>query len=85
MSGTPTHKTASWLANLLQPVREFYGKFCVKDTFDFVNMIRSFDLNDSKMASFDIKSLFTSVPVHETIDIILSTIVIIISTCMVLT
>ena len=71
MSGTPTHKTASWLAEVLQPVREFYGKFCVKDTFDFVNKIRSFNLNDSKMASFHIKSLFTS----ETIDIILFTIV----------
>lgn len=72
MSGTPTHKTASWLAKALLPVKEHFSNFCVKDSFEFVNKIRNLHVNDNTMVSFDIKSLFTSVPINEVIDVILS-------------
>ena len=74
MSGSPTHRTARWLSELLQPVRDFYSKYCIKDTFEFVNSVRDYNLKDFKMMSLDIASLFTNVPVYETIDVIVSTI-----------
>ena len=74
MCGSPTHKTAAWLAQQLLPVKEYFGQFCIKDSFEFASQIRNFDLTDRKMFSFDVKSLFTSVPVDEVIRIILATI-----------
>ena len=56
-------------------MRDHYSKLSIKDSFEFVNEIRRCDLTDRQMASFDIKSLFTSVPLKETIDIIMTTIV----------
>jgi hypothetical protein len=46
----------------------------LQDSFTFVDIIRDQDVQKNRMASFDVTSLFTSVPVQETIDIILSTI-----------
>ena len=44
-----------------------------KDTFDFVNLISEEKLKSkNSMASFDVSSLFTNVPVKETINIILN-------------
>ena len=43
----------------------------VKDTFDFLNGISGLFSNNKVMASFDVKSLFTNIPVQFTIDIIL--------------
>jgi hypothetical protein len=74
MSGSPTHKTAAWLAELLKPVKDFFSKYSLNDSFEFVNIIRNQDLTNCTMTSFDVTSLFTSVPVKETIDIILTTI-----------
>jgi len=62
MSGSPTHRTASWLAQILQPVREIYGTYSIKDSFEFADRIRDLNLKNSKMFSFAIASLFTSVP-----------------------
>ena len=74
MSGSPTHRTASWLSKLLEPVRDIYGNYRISDSFEFVSKIRNLNVNDCKLVSFDVTSLFTSVPVYETIEIILSTI-----------
>jgi hypothetical protein len=74
MSGSPTHRTASWLSEVLQPVREIYSKYSIKDSFDFVEKLHTYNLKDLKMFSFDVTSLFTSVPVDETITIIMNTI-----------
>jgi hypothetical protein len=48
-----------------------FGKdsFMLKDTFDFVNRVSK--LTSPKTVSFDVESLFTNIPVNETIDIIL--------------
>ena len=70
MSGSPQHATAQWLATVLKPVQTRYSKHTVKDSFTFVEMIRQTTVPPSAhMCSFDIKSLFTNVPLEETIDI----------------
>ena len=74
MIDTPTHHTAKWLAQVLKPVSDFYKHFSVKDTFQFIDVIKDVDITDKTMLSFDVKSLFTQVPVSETIQIILDTI-----------
>jgi hypothetical protein len=45
--------------------------YTVKDTFDFVKRIRSSKNVDKTMVSFDVKSLFTNVPLAYTIKLIL--------------
>ena len=42
----------------------------VTDTFSFIDELRNLNLdtNDIYMANFDITSLFTNVPLDETID-----------------
>ena len=44
----------------------------INDAFSFANFIRSQNFNTNiKLASVDVESLFTNVPVNETINIIL--------------
>ena len=71
MVGSPQHATAQWLATVLKPVSHKYSEFVVKDSFEFSNKMRDLTLNGEEchMCSFDIKSLFTNVPIEETIDI----------------
>jgi hypothetical protein len=68
MVNTPTHRLAQWLAQLLQPVRDAVSSFNVQDSFDFVNRVRSLDISNSFFCSFDVTSLFTNVPLVETIS-----------------
>ena len=48
------------------------NEFTVSDSFSFVNEISQIPSKNLIMASFDVKSLFTNVPVAETCNIILS-------------
>ena len=48
-----------------------HSPFVVKDTFDFVNKIKKSTNADKRMVSFDVKSLFTNVPLTYTIELIL--------------
>jgi predicted GIY-YIG superfamily endonuclease len=67
--GSYTHKLAKHLADILKPIAT--NKYTVKDSFTFTNDI--FSLSDIPfMCSFDIVSLYTNIPVNETIDICLS-------------
>jgi len=63
------YKLAKWLDSLIKPLLND-NKFILKDSFDFVNRISKIDISNSLMVSFDIESLFTNVPLSETIDII---------------
>ena len=47
------------------------NEFTVKDSFTFAKEIGNMDASGMYMASFDVKSLFTNIPLKETIDIIL--------------
>ena len=68
MVGSAQQKVASWLSSVLQPVLEHF-RFFIKDFFSFSKIIRNFDPTDMFMCSFDVCSLYTNVPLEETIEI----------------
>ena len=55
---------------MLKPIEDTFTDRCVKDSFVFVNKLRTLNVSEAMMASFDVCLLFTNVPVTETIDII---------------
>ena len=65
------HELAKWLGEVLQPVLDSLSHFVVKDSFIFAESIGAKTLTSEHniMASFDIKCLFTNVPLTETIEI----------------
>ena len=66
--GTPTYKLAKYLVPILAPLTE--NQFTVKNSYQFATEVHDLQLTpNSIMASFDIVSLFTNIPVLETIDI----------------
>ena len=75
MINAPQHEMAKWLAELLKPVLNKYSAHATKDTFEFVDDVREFGQQQAEnsgslfLCSFDVVSLFTNVPLKETIDI----------------
>ena len=69
MIGSPQHKLAKYLNALLQPVIAKYSTHNIQDSFEFAKKIRATSCSDTFMASFDVRSLFTNVPLLETINI----------------
>ena len=70
MTGSAHHELSKWLASLLEPVLDRYTAHCISDSFTFADYIRKLDGQiDSFMCSFDVSSLFTNVPLDETIAI----------------
>ena len=66
--GTCGYGLAKYLVPHLEPLT--HNEFTVKDSFSFSDEITKFDSADQLiMASFDIKSVFTNIPLDETIDI----------------
>ena len=63
---TPSYKIAKFLTPLLSGLTK--NAFVSKDSFEFARVVRNQN-PDLFMASFDIDSLFTNVPLDETIDI----------------
>ena len=72
MIGSPQHKLAKYLIAVLKPVLDKFSRYTVKDSFSFVESLRSLPSASFHMCSFDIKSLFTNVPLLETIRICLN-------------
>lgn len=70
MVNSAQHELAKWLTVIIQPVLDFYSTYCLKDSFSFAEFIRSRKVQRrTLMCSFDVKSLFTNVPLAETIKI----------------
>ena len=68
--GTATYELSKYLADLLKPLTK--SKYSIDSTKDFVNKIRSKSIHqDYELVSFDVVSLFTSVPLDYTIELIL--------------
>ena len=68
--GTATYEMAKYLARLLAPLSK--SVFTINSTKEFVKYIQKQKVPDGyKMASFKGESLFTNVPLEETIEIIL--------------
>ena len=71
MCHSALHSLTKWLVEVLNPVLEFYSGCCVKDSFTFSSTIRRLPVcNESQfLVSFDVVSLFTNIPLDETIFI----------------
>ena len=68
--GTATHKIARYLSKLLAPLAK--SQYTVENSKQFVEKIKNKKIRGGfEMISFDVKSLFTNVPLDITIDIIL--------------
>ena len=70
MVGSPYHKLAQWLTQLLQSIRSKMAVHTLKDSFQFVELYLKWMSKNKVMASLDVESLFTNVPLNEVIDII---------------
>ena len=69
--GTPTYKLAKCLVPLLSSLT--INQFTVKNSYEFANDLQSVKINrNGVLASFYIESLFTNIPVKETVDICIS-------------
>ena len=64
--GTPTYKIVKSFLPLLAPLTS--NKYTIKNSFSFSKELLTFDSN-LVMASFGIESLFTNIPLKETIDL----------------
>ena len=70
--GTYTYNLAKHLDEIIKPILS-KSSFMIKDTFDFVNTVSQTTINQENcIVSFDVSSLFTNVPVSETIELILN-------------
>ena len=68
---TATYHLLKYLAELLSPLSK--SEYTIENTKYFVEKIKKCHIpNDHLLVSFDVKSLFTNVPLDETIEIILN-------------
>ena len=71
LTGTYTYNTSKVFANYLRPLSK--NKYTISDTLKFLDLLKSADINDNyEDVPFDVVSLFTSIPVVETIEYILN-------------
>ena len=70
--GTSTYELSKFVANIIKPA-SFNNKFDtdLDNTFNFVNQIKDIKLEGKKMVSFDVRSLFTNIPIKKTIKVCL--------------
>ena len=69
MIGSPQHNLAKYLNFLLAPVLKKFSRHTIGDSFEFARVVREASSSNTFMASFDVKSLFTNVPLNEVINI----------------
>ena len=71
LTGTYTYNTSKVIANYLRPLSK--NQYTISDTLKFPDLLKSADTNDNcEDVSYDVESLFTSIPVAETIEYILN-------------
>ena len=69
-SGTMVYKTSQIIAEYLSPLND--SKYIIKDTLKFPSILAENPLKeDEEDISYDVESLFTNVPVDDTIAYIL--------------
>ena len=67
---TYNYRLAKYLCNPLQSYLP--STYSISDTFSFVQQLNTIDLSSRFMVSFDIASLFTNIPLKESIDLAVS-------------
>ena len=65
--GTFNYGLARFLCDLLSPLVP--NDYSCNDTFSFVSQIKNANLSKIFLVSYDVTSLFTNIPLQETIDI----------------
>ena len=65
--GTYNYNLAKYLCPILNPV--IPDTYIIKDSFSFVNEFHNLKFGDKFLVSFDVESLFTNIPLNETINI----------------
>ena len=66
-TGTFNYNLARFLCDLLSPLVPHH--YSCKDSFSFVSEIKNANLSRKILVSYDVTSLFTNIPLQETIDI----------------
>ena len=66
--GTVTYDISKTLNKIIS--KYIPKKYTLQNTYEFISLLKLCE-NPKKLASLDVESLFTNVPVHDTIDIIL--------------
>ena len=70
-SNTYSYNTAKTLSDFLQPLG--HNDYAIKDTLTFAEIIQNYVLDpEEEYVSYDLESLFTSIPVKETIHFIIT-------------
>ena len=68
-TGTYNYALAKWLDEKLKPLS--VNRYTISDTFSFAEEIQNLDIDENDiLVSYDVTSLFTNVPLRETIHII---------------
>ena len=68
-TGTYNYALAKWLDEKLKPLS--VNRYTISDTFSFAEEIQNLDIDENDiLVSYDVTSLFTNVPLQETIQII---------------
>ena len=67
--GTSTYQLSKFIANIIKPASTNKFDTDLKDSFQFLSHLEGFNLNNYFMVSYDVRSLFTNVPLKETIKI----------------
>jgi hypothetical protein len=70
MNNSAQHKLAQWLVKKLEPVRRSIVTHSLRDTFQLVGELTNLNIQNTHPSSLDVNSLFTNVPLLETIQII---------------
>ena len=70
--GSYNYHLADYLGKMLTPY--ISQKYTTKDTFSFVNELSQISSKDTFLISYDVTSLFTNIPLSETIDLAVNTI-----------
>ena len=64
------YKLASWLSKLLSPALNRISGCHLNNTSEFIEKIRKLGIDNNVIVSFDVESLYTNIPVTETINLI---------------
>ena len=66
---TYNYNLASYLVSILQPIST--NQYTVRDSFSFADWAKNYKHDNGIMCSLDVSSLFTNVPLEETLNICL--------------
>ena len=74
MTNSLQHKLAKWCVEILKPLESVYSIYCTKDSFSFASKIRQLKISQKMiiLCSFDIKSLFTSLPLKKCFNLVVN-------------